>query len=308
MSDNEEVRAPKRQKTITNQDAPMPAPKPRVPSLKAPGPLFPSLQIPKAKAATGQTPTPQTPTLSTSPTQSPSVRRPEATVDICDDGDTVLVVSSLAGISKPMGIRVSSTVLTLASPVFKRLLSTPASLYAPASLATPVSATPAASGEIEARLIHLSDDGDSIYMLCNILHLQNDKLPTKIAPELLFRFIATSSKYQCLVAISRACGQWLDHIYHHLSNPPNGQLIFQLIETSMILNDAVYFARFTSKWVLSTPLGKTAGEVVQEPSRQRLAGLLLERQKLVQEDLKKDLDIILDPLAEALSEDARHYV
>ncbi|EME88863.1 uncharacterized protein MYCFIDRAFT_206147 [Pseudocercospora fijiensis CIRAD86] len=308
MSDNEEGRASKRQKTTPDQDAPTPAPTPQLPTMKAPAPLYPSLQIPNPTAAAGQTPTPQTPTLQTSSMPSPTVQRPEATVDICGDGDTILVVSGIANLYKKMGIRVSSTVLTLASPVFKRLLTTPTTA---SSLATPLSATPTPA-EPPPRLLPLPDDGDTIYILCNILHLQNSALPSKISPDLLFRFIATASKFQCIIAISRVCSQWLDHIYHHLPHPTSTTLLLHLIETSMLLNDAIYFARFSSKWILSAPLGKKEVSEIVEPSepvpRQRLARTLLSRQKSVQEDLKRDLDIVLDPLAEALSDDARHYI
>lgn len=48
-----------------------------------------------------------------------------------------------------------------------------------------------------------NDDGDGMILLCNILHLQNNKLPARISSELLYKLAVLAEKYHCTVAIGR---------------------------------------------------------------------------------------------------------
>lgn len=48
-----------------------------------------------------------------------------------------------------------------------------------------------------------NEDGDAMILLCNILHLQNNKLPARISPELLYKLAVLAEKYHCAVAIGR---------------------------------------------------------------------------------------------------------
>ncbi|KAI5360719.1 hypothetical protein Slin15195_G086350 [Septoria linicola] len=261
-----------------------------------------------------------------------STPAPDMIVDVCNEGDTILVVKGIAGVPKPVGIRVSSSALSITSPVFRRLLATPGGNAPP---------TPP-TGVEEPRLVYLeNDDGDALFLLLNILHLRNDALPARLRPDLLFRFVAICARYECTVAAGRAASQWLDYIYTKTLKasrlfshtgpsatpatpasafppttpfsafPPtnDSQTLFKLIEASLTLNDALFFARFTSHFILTQPTITSISEIApsQTQTQQRLAAVLQARQKQTLQDLRIDLDLLIDPLSEALSEDTKHY-
>lgn len=84
--------------------------------------------------------------------------------------------------------------------------------------------------------------------------------------------------------------------------------LFKMIEATFCLNDALFFARFTSHFVLTQPLsGLTPASIAAEPQRQRLAVALLARQREVQQSLRIDLDLLIDPLAETMADESRHF-
>ena len=150
-------------------------------------------------------------------------------------------------------------------------------------------------------------EADAFLLLMNVLHHRNDILPTRIQPHFLLRYIAVAARFKCLTAASRAAAPWFDHIYHKITTAP----AFELIEAAYILNDPVYFSRFTTRWVLQQPLGQSLDTLASEGSgqaRKRLTAELLSRQKDAINALKADLDIIVDTCAEALSDDAKHYI
>lgn len=255
-----------------------------------------------------------------------NTQAPNLIVDVCPDGDTVLVVPGLAGVAKPVGIRVSSSALSLTSSVFRNL-------FAAADGGAPP--TPAPD---EPQLVHLAnDDGDALFLLLNILHLRNDALPPKILPDLLFRFVTVCARYECMVAAGRAVSQWLDYIYtrslkatklfSHAAAPnapttpatptpptpysafppvSDSQSLFKMIEATGTLNDALYFARFTAHFVLTQPIINETS-IATTPSQQHLALAIQARQRQALQDLRVDLDLLIDPLAETLSEDSKHY-
>lgn len=225
-----------------------------------------------------------------------------------------------------VGIRVSSSALSLTSSVFRNL-------FAAADGDAPP--TPAPD---EPRLVHLAnDDGDALFLLLNILHLRNDALPPKILPDLLFRFVTVCARYECMVAAGRAVSQWLDYIYtrslkatklfSHAAAPnapttpatptpptpysafppvSDSQSLFKMIEATGTLNDALYFARFTAHFVLTQPL-ITDISIATSPAQQHLALAIQARQRQALQDLRVDLDLLIDPLAESLAEDSKHY-
>ena len=92
----------------------------------------------------------------------------------------------------------------------------------------------------------LDDDGDAMYILCNILHLRNDKLPALVSPELLCKIALLADKYECSVAAGRATGPWFDRLY---ASKAHGDL-WRIIEAAFLLDEPMFFARFTSRWVL----------------------------------------------------------
>lgn len=220
------------------------------------------------------------------PPQTPAViKAPPSTIkEVYADGDAILVVQDI-------GLRVSSHVLSIASPVFKQLV----------NQALP----PHASSD--PKLVPLPDedtqDLTTIWMLCNVLHLQHDRLPPHLTPTQLLQYIRAASRYRCAAATSRVTSQWFDHIYHNVKDAP----LFIMVDAARYIGDAMYFARFASRWVLQEPLGQRAGDIIARPDRQMLASALIARQKEAIQALKVDLDLLADCCAEALADDNKHY-
>ena len=165
---------------------------------------------------------------------------PEVVADIVSDGDAIIVVNGVSALpGTSIGLRVSSFALGMASPIFKERFA---------------AAAPAQKGEGSPIVLEIAgDSGDAMCILCNILHLQNDKLPVRMEPEMLRRIGYLARDYRCAVAASRATSYWFDRLYDQkLGDLPE---IWKVIEAAYLLDEAVFFARFTSLWVLQQPIG-----------------------------------------------------
>jgi hypothetical protein len=149
-----------------------------------------------------------------------------------------------------------------------------------------------------------SDDGDTLFLLMNVLHLRNDSLPMRIEPDALSLFAAMATKYDCVNAAGRTASTWFDHIYAKYDTPP----IFQMIEAAFLLNDAVWFARFTTRFVLRERTGQEASSLSNNPDRFELAQAVLARQRQVIDHLKSDLELLIEPCAEALASEHQHLM
>jgi hypothetical protein len=193
-----------------------------------------------------------------------------------------------------IGIRVSSKVLSITSPAFKRVLDTDGE---------PGASTDTSNHDIDAKVLNMSDDdGDTLFLLMNALHLRNDCLPVRIEPDALSLYATMATKYECVNAAGRAASTWFDHIYTKTVNPP----IFQMIEAAYLLNDAIWFARFTNHFVLKERTGQEASALASNPDRYDLATAILMRQRQCVADLKADLDLLIEPCAESLADETQH--
>jgi hypothetical protein len=127
-------------------------------------------------------------------------------------------------------------------------------------------------------IISLPDeDGDAMFVLCNILHLRNDKLPARVSPNVLRRLGALAQKYECVIAAGRATVQWFDALYFadDITN------IWEIIEAAFLWDEATFFARFTSKWILQQSVfSKTIG-MATSAETQKLAMIMSERLAMV---------------------------
>ena len=95
-----------------------------------------------------------------------------------------------------------------------------------------------------------TDDPDSMFILCNLLHLRNDNLPKTMFPERLYNLAYLAHKYQCVVAAGRAAAEWFDRL--HTSRNPGD--MWKIIEAAFLFDDPLFFARFTSRWILEQPM------------------------------------------------------
>jgi hypothetical protein len=170
-----------------------------------------------------------------------------------------------------IGLRVSSHALSLASPVFK------------AKFANQTQHDEANSGaEVTHTVLSLpEEDGDAMYLLCNILHLRNDKLPARLPPNLLHRLGTLAQKYECVIAAGRATVQWFDTLYFS-TDPGN---LWEIIEAAYMWNDAIFFARFTSMWMLKQTMFLKFIATATTAETQRLAVILAERVSVVSASL-----------------------
>lgn len=185
---------------------------------------------------------------------------PDNVVDIVSDGDAFVVLSGMSTDPKtPIGLRVSTHALSLASPVFK------------ASFAAAAIKASSAKAESPPQVVVTfpEDDGDAMFILCNILHLRNDKLPARILPELLWKIALFANKYDCVVATGRATLQWFDHLY--ASKSPVD--LWKVIEAAYILDEPMFFARFTSRYVLQQPMAQRTFPKAASIETQKLAGM-----------------------------------
>lgn len=164
---------------------------------------------------------------------------PENIIDVVPNGDGMLILTGMSSAAETsIGLRVSKFALSMASPVLK-------AAFATAIFGTGVNA------KLHANVVSLpDDDGDLLYILVNILHLRNDKLPTRVLLDTLCKLSCLATKYQCIIAARPATLQWFDSLY---ANDSVGD-IWKIIEAAYLLDEATFFARFTSRWVLEQSL------------------------------------------------------
>lgn len=201
----------------------------------------------------------------------------------------------------------------MASSVFKEALATPVALPPPATDSSAVSTTSATLPT--GKLIALpEDDGDALILILYILHFRNQALPAYISPDTLIRVGVLATKYRCAHAISRATTQWFDRLFTEMSSNPmtSAAETLTMIQAAFILDEAMYFARFTGRYVRASPPSSiknasAANEQVSEGVR-RIKSALQQRQAEIFAALRLDLDLLIDPCSAALGKEASHYI
>lgn len=166
---------------------------------------------------------------------------PENVIEIIPGADAILVVTGMSSAPETsIGLGVSRYALSMASPMFRDAFTTAgygAKMENGASHHNTVLSVP-------------DDNGDAMYILTNILHFRNDRLPTRIHPDMLCKLANLAQKYQCVVAVRPATLQWFDRLY--ASHNPGD--MWRIIEAAYLLDEATFFARFTTRWVLQQSL------------------------------------------------------
>jgi hypothetical protein len=132
-----------------------------------------------------------------------------------------------------INLRVSKQVLSMASHILRKRLAT-----LPHQDQLPPDAP-------EPALTLTNEDGDALLLLCNILHLRNDRLPPKIPSDLLYRLALQAEKLKCSVAVGRATVQWFDRIFHAKEVVDD----MKMVEAAYWLDEPVYFARFSERLI-----------------------------------------------------------
>ncbi|RMY15784.1 hypothetical protein D0867_06717 [Hortaea werneckii] len=213
-------------------------------------------------------------------------------VDIVTDGDVLLDLGGLAGVQKEVSLRVSGRVISLASPVLRDKL---------------YHATGASKNEYPRRLSVKDEDGDAMLLICNIIHLRNDKLPPRLPAEMLYNLAILSEKLQCGIAVSRATSPWFDRLF----NAPAQVYVdmCRLIEATILLDEPIFFARFTARWIMNEPLdGKFAVAPTTHVRMKTLSLQLQQRRQSHIQALRADLDLLVDCCSLAFAKPAEHYI
>jgi hypothetical protein len=200
----------------------------------------------------------------------------------------------------------------MASSVFKEALATPVVLPPPGTDSSAVSTTSVnlPTGKIIALP---EDDGDALILILYILHFRNQALPAYIPPDTLIRVGVLATKYRCAHAISRATTQWFDRIFTEMaSKQTNAAETLKMIQAAFILNEAMYFARFTGRYVRTSPSSsiKNASAAIEQVPEgvRRIKSALLQRQAEIFAALRLDVDLLIDPCSAALGKEAQHYI
>lgn len=138
-------------------------------------------------------------------------------MEIADpNGDVILLV----GTGSPVSIRVSSTILTLASPVFAAMLGS--SFLEGRNLST------RGTEPYELRLP--DDDAETVILFCLVLHYQR-KIDDSISLSLFEKLALLCDKYDCANALSSWTKVWL----HRFNDLPKDQANYErLLYTSYV--------------------------------------------------------------------------
>ncbi|KAK5734973.1 hypothetical protein LTR17_008462 [Elasticomyces elasticus] len=220
----------------------------------------------------------------------------ENVIEISPTGGALLVLKELAGV-KPVTLQLSQDVLEATSTTF-------ASMLQNARLPE----------ELKAHEVLMyaddEDDVETLYLLCNILHLRNDKLPSRLSVDALCSLSKMVQKYKCATAVGRATMGWFDRLYSAAKAGTVVVDVWKMVEAAYLLDEPIFFSRFTEMWVLEEPLAVNslaAAVRAADDSSKRLAVELHNRRQAQMIALKSDVDLLVNPCSVAFSKSARHY-
>ncbi|KAF2811893.1 uncharacterized protein BDZ99DRAFT_282566 [Mytilinidion resinicola] len=139
---------------------------------------------------------------------------PPETIEVVLDkrGD---VIFELGGIGQPLTrLRVSSKVLTLASPVFDAMFNHGFAEGQNLSSASP-------------RVVFLREDhSESMTILCQICHIRNQDVPKTLTVDLLAELTILCDKYDCVSAIQPWSVLWARELLPRTREPGSEKLLF----------------------------------------------------------------------------------
>lgn len=118
-------------------------------------------------------------------------------VEIDSDGDVILEFTSSQNPSGKTHLLVSSKVLSLASPVLKKLFEWEYRGRRSNARAPPKHVIPLPD-----------DDLDAFTLICKVTHFKQDGVPSYVNPDLLVNIAVACHKYDCVPAISYVREQW----------------------------------------------------------------------------------------------------
>lgn len=143
-----------------------------------------------------------------------------------------------------------------------------------------------------------------MYLLLLIIHFRHDKLPPRLTLEGLANLAKAAVKYDCVEAISRATTRWFDRL---LASGLEAKDTWSAVECAYTLDEPIFFARLTEKWVLEQPLGAAKVPVVEPGATTGTLAITLYQRVLAQVAVfRADLDLLIEPCSVAFTKDARY--
>ncbi|TKA37909.1 hypothetical protein B0A54_10511 [Friedmanniomyces endolithicus] len=204
-------------------------------------------------------------------------------IDVAPMGTVLMTVSELAGV-KSARLRLSHDMLTIASPIF-------------ADMITKAKRVNNTYGDAVLLDAAEDDDSEALYLLFNILHNRNEKLPSRLTVEALCKLAKMVDRYQCATSIGRGTTIWFDRLYNAAKAGAAAVDVWKMVEATYLLDEPMFFARFTELWVLSEPLTSNT-----------LLTALFNRRHAQCAALKGDVDLLVDPCSVAFAQSAKHYI
>ncbi|PPJ57385.1 hypothetical protein CBER1_01434 [Cercospora berteroae] len=163
----------------------------------------------------------------------------DSVVDIDPDGDVVLVCGKANGSER---LRVSSKVLSLASPVFKTMLG-------------PNFKEGKKLSELGTLDLPLpDDDGADMMIICNILHMRHSKLDRRLEVKKLEDVSILADKYNCTMALGPIAEHWVRELRTDCSDATRASLICSAfrLRLPMMFKELGrdHILRYNGHWVL----------------------------------------------------------
>lgn len=184
---------------------------------------------------------------------------------------------------------------------------------------SPTAATPTKINT--AKIICLKEeDGETLLLLLNILHFRHHAIPVYLPLDKLVRLGRVARSIHCSQAISSSTTPWFDRIFTEteLSPTKSPEETMKAIYAAWMCNEAMYFARFTSRYVrsftfsdkvlIAVTSAALAATGLDHPSARRIETAIYQRQKEVSATLRLHLDLVVEPCAVALGKESHHYI
>ncbi|RPB07165.1 hypothetical protein P167DRAFT_609639 [Morchella conica CCBAS932] len=144
-----------------------------------------------------------------------TIRRQCATIEIAPEGDVILEVESPTGTAR---FRVLSSVLCLASPVFRVMLGRNSNFKEACELRNSDSAP---------YVVPLDEsDPGALAVILNVFHLRNDHVPKTVSFANLYKLAVICDKYDCATAVALWVPIWTGGSISSVLQPGNGKWLF----------------------------------------------------------------------------------
>ncbi|KAF2099128.1 hypothetical protein NA57DRAFT_76361 [Rhizodiscina lignyota] len=159
-------------------------------------------------------------------------------LEIAPEGDVIFIAGTA---ERARRLRVSSHILSIASPVFRNMFS------------TKYSEGQGLSGDDPKEIPLPEDDPLALELFCAVTHLQGKRVSEySLSPALLRSYAILVDKYDAYWSVFQSLELWFKDA--RLQWPPGAGRVI-LLDTAYILNDHRHFLEFSNLLMVMTPVG-----------------------------------------------------